>query len=65
MEGHTLRDMEVIDITIYEHKPGQVEEYCWVEELPLWWILYGHGEDSLKTKKKDGDGKVPVVRVFL
>ena len=36
MEGHTLGEMEVIDITMYGDKPGQVEEYCWVEELPLW-----------------------------
>ena len=52
MEGHTLGEMEVIDIIMYVYgdKPGQVEEYCRVEELPLWWILYGHGEDSLKTK---------------
>ena len=64
IEGHTLRDRcrEWL-FTRSEHRPGQVEEDGWVEEFPLRWILDSHGEDSLKSKEQNGDGKVPVVRV--
>jgi hypothetical protein len=49
MEGHTLGEMGVIDFTMYRDKPGQVEEL-------LGWRT---------SKKKDSDGKIPIVRIFF
>ena len=65
MAGHTLGQMEVVIIMGGVDRPGQVEEDTRAEEFPLLWLLDSQGEDSLKAKQKDGDGKVPVVRVIL
>ena len=47
------------------NQPGKIKEDARREVFPLLILLDGQGEHSLKSKQKDRDGKIPIVRVAL